>query len=214
MNRRVSPPRRARRRRSSACFEPADVDVRMAELLCEVSDQWLAAKQVIERQFSIGYFDALYVRRFRCGVVEEQNGSRRILAFANLLEGPRRQELSVDPDALPQPTAPRVMDFLITSVLLWGKRGWLSHVQPRHGAARLGGRAPRRAHAASGSRRSSSAPRRAVSTLPGRPLLQAEVQPGLAAALHGVRGRVGMAGCPRQRQRAHRGQLEGPFTKA
>jgi phosphatidylglycerol lysyltransferase len=100
-------------------LEPAEVELRMAELL-EVSDHWLAAKQVIERQFSIGYFDPSYLRRFRCGVVEANNDSKRILAFANFLEGPGRQELSVDLMRY-RTDGPTVMDFLITSVLLWGK---------------------------------------------------------------------------------------------
>jgi phosphatidylglycerol lysyltransferase len=100
-------------------LEPAEVDARMADLF-EVSEHWLAAKQVIERQFSIGYFDPSYVRRFRCGVVEEKNEARKILAFANFLEGPGRQELSVDLMRY-RTDGPTVMDFLITSVLLWGK---------------------------------------------------------------------------------------------
>ena len=100
-------------------LEPAEVDARMAELF-EVSEHWLAAKQVIERQFSIGYFDPSYVRRFRCGVVEETSESGKILAFANFLEGPGRQELSVDLMRY-RTDGPTVMDFLITSVLLWGK---------------------------------------------------------------------------------------------
>jgi phosphatidylglycerol lysyltransferase len=100
-------------------LEPPEVDARMAELFA-VSEHWLAAKQVIEREFSIGYFDPAYVRRFRCGVVEEQSDSRRILAFANFLEGPGHQELSVDLMRY-RTDGPTVMDFLITSVLLWGK---------------------------------------------------------------------------------------------
>ena len=100
-------------------MEPAEVDARMAEL-AEVSDHWLRAKQVIERQFSIGYFDPPYIRRFRCGVVEEKAGARKILAFATFLEGPRREELSIDLMRY-RTDGPTVMDFLITSVLLWGK---------------------------------------------------------------------------------------------
>jgi phosphatidylglycerol lysyltransferase len=100
-------------------LEPPEVSARMGELSA-VSDDWLRAKQVIERQFSIGYFDPAYVHRFRCAVVEENNDARRILAFANLLEGPRREELSVDLMRY-RTDGPTVMDFLITSVLLWGK---------------------------------------------------------------------------------------------
>ena len=80
----------------------------------------MAAKEVLERQFSIGYFDPAYLGRCRCGVVEEQAGARRILAFANLLEGPRHEELSVDLMRY-RTDGPTVMDFMITSILLWGK---------------------------------------------------------------------------------------------
>jgi phosphatidylglycerol lysyltransferase len=84
-----------------------------------VSDHWLRAKHGIERQFSIGYFDPAYLRRFPCAIVESgQDG--RLLAFANLLEGPRREELSVDLMRY-RVDGPNVMDFLITSVLLYGK---------------------------------------------------------------------------------------------
>jgi phosphatidylglycerol lysyltransferase len=100
-------------------MEPPEVVIRMAELQA-VSDHWLASKQILERQFSIGYFDPPYVGRFRCGVVEEAAGPRRILAFANFLEGPRREELSVDLMRY-RTDGPTVMDFLITSILFWGK---------------------------------------------------------------------------------------------
>lgn len=102
-------------------MEPPEIAARMGEL-AEVSEHWLGAKQVIERQFSIGYFDPGYLRRFRCAVVEERRDRPRILAFANLLEGPRREELSVDLMRY-RTDGPTVMDFLITSVLLWGKDG-------------------------------------------------------------------------------------------
>src|SRR5258708_33968865 len=98
-------------------MEPPEAAARTAEL-AEVSDHWLRAKQVIERQFSIGYFDPPYVARFRCAVVEENNDSRRILSFATLLEGPRRGELSGDLVRY-RPDGPTGMDFLITPILLW-----------------------------------------------------------------------------------------------
>jgi phosphatidylglycerol lysyltransferase len=99
-------------------LQPADVAARMTEIQA-VSDHWLDAKQGIERQFSIGYFDPAYLRRFPCAIVEScQDG--RVLAFANLLEGPRHQELSVDLMRY-RVDGPSVMDFLITSVLLHGK---------------------------------------------------------------------------------------------
>jgi phosphatidylglycerol lysyltransferase len=100
-------------------MERPEVVNRMADLK-GVSDHWLAAKQVLERQFSIGYFDPLYLARCRAAVVETAAPPHRILAFANLLEGPRREELSVDLMRY-RSDGPTVMDFLITSILLWGK---------------------------------------------------------------------------------------------
>lgn len=99
-------------------LQPPEVDARMVEI-GEVSDHWLRAKHGIERQFSIGYFDPAYLRRFPCAIVESCQGGR-LLAFANLLEGPRREELSVDLMRY-RVDGPNVMDFLITSVLLYGK---------------------------------------------------------------------------------------------
>jgi phosphatidylglycerol lysyltransferase len=100
-------------------MERREVAARMPEL-AEVSSAWLAAKQLTERQFSIGYFDPGYISRCRCAVVEDARGQRRILAFANLLEGPHRDELSIDLMRY-RVDGPSVMDFLIASLLLHGR---------------------------------------------------------------------------------------------
>jgi len=102
-------------------MERREVQARMAELE-QISDAWLEAKHLVERQFSIGYFDRAYVARCRCAVVEEPREGGRILAFANLLEGPRREELSIDLMRY-RTGGPSVMDFLITSLLLYAKDG-------------------------------------------------------------------------------------------
>src|SRR5205823_1698663 len=97
----------------------AETARRMTELR-EISDKWLNARGVVERQFSIGFFDETYLLQYPCAVVEEGRPDGRILGFANLLEGPDRQEISVD---LMRYTngGPSVMDFLIVSLLLEGK---------------------------------------------------------------------------------------------
>ncbi len=62
--------------------------------------------------------------QFPCAVVEEAKDSGRILGFANMLEGPRGSELSVDLMRY-RSDGPSVMDFLIVSLLLHGKsRGY------------------------------------------------------------------------------------------
>jgi phosphatidylglycerol lysyltransferase len=96
-----------------------EVAIRLPELAA-ISDDWLRAKHVVERQFSIGYFDPAYMARFPCAVVQEAAGEQRILAFANVLEGPGRGELSVDLMRY-RSGGPSVMDYLILSLLLLGK---------------------------------------------------------------------------------------------
>jgi phosphatidylglycerol lysyltransferase len=100
---------------------PYEVAPVMPEL-SEISADWLRNKGVRERQFSIGSFDPEYLKRFPCAVVEEATG--RIIAFANVLAGPRREELSIDLMRY-RTDAPRVMDFMFTSLFLYGKeRGY------------------------------------------------------------------------------------------
>jgi phosphatidylglycerol lysyltransferase len=96
-------------------MQPAEIAGRIKEL-AEISSGWLQAKQLVERQFSIGYFDPAYIQRFPCAVVEARD-SGRLLAFANLLQGPRHQELSVDLMRY-RTDGPGVMDFLLLSTML------------------------------------------------------------------------------------------------
>lgn len=86
-------------------------------VLREISDDWLRARGQQERQFSIGFFDDRYIRRFPCAVVE-QGG--RVLAFANLLRGPHREEFSIDLMRY-RSDAPSVMDFLFASLFFYAK---------------------------------------------------------------------------------------------
>ncbi|MEI6243831.1 MAG: phosphatidylglycerol lysyltransferase domain-containing protein, partial [Acidobacteriota bacterium] len=99
-------------------IERDEVTRRMAELE-DVSREWLQAREGVERQFSVGFFDAAYLSRFRCAVVEDATG--RLLGFANLFEGPRLREFSIDLMRY-RATGPSVMDFMIVSLLLEGQR--------------------------------------------------------------------------------------------
>ncbi len=58
-----------------------------------ISDQWLAAKNVREKGFSLGRFEENFLRHFRIAVLK-QNG--RIIAFVNLFEPDNRKRLSFD----------------------------------------------------------------------------------------------------------------------
>jgi len=90
------------------------------DALEQISNDWLRTKGLAERQFSIGFFDRAYLTRYRCAVVEEAAAPHRILAFANLLEGPNCEELSVDL-MRHRSDGPRVMDFLFVSLFMLGK---------------------------------------------------------------------------------------------
>jgi phosphatidylglycerol lysyltransferase len=85
-----------------------------------ISNDWLHTKGLTERQFSIGFFDRDYLRQYPCAIVEETTEPRRILAFANLLEGPNRGELSVDL-MRHRSDGPKVMDFLFVSLFMRAK---------------------------------------------------------------------------------------------
>ena len=100
---------------------PYEVETALPDLAA-ISDAWLKSKGVRERQFSLGFFEPDYLTRFPCAVVEDQSG--RIVAFANILPGPKREELSIDLMRY-RDDAPRVMDFMFTSLFIYGKeRGY------------------------------------------------------------------------------------------
>jgi phosphatidylglycerol lysyltransferase len=98
---------------------PYEVGAVLPEL-AEISNDWLRGKGQTERQFSIGFFDEKYLRRFPCAIVEDIRGPERILAFANLLRGPRHGELSVDLMRY-RSEGPSVMDFLFATLFFYGK---------------------------------------------------------------------------------------------
>jgi len=87
--------------------------------LKRISDSWLQEKNVKEKRFSVGFFDADYLSRFYLGVVRR---GERILAFANILSGGGKEELSIDLMRY-LPEAPNgVMDYLFLELMLWGHK--------------------------------------------------------------------------------------------
>ena len=113
--------RQAQRRanRDGATFEivgRAAVPAILPELRA-VSDAWLAAKNAVEKRFSLGFFDERYLAHFDVGVVRHQGA---VVAFANLWRG-GSTELSVDlmryNDAAPK----GVMDYMLIECMLWGR---------------------------------------------------------------------------------------------
>jgi phosphatidylglycerol lysyltransferase len=107
--------------KEGAAFEvvPAkDVGPLLPELK-EVSNAWLKEKNTREKGFSIGYFDDGYLRRFPLGVVRREG---RIVAFANILGGFGKEEVSIDLMRYLPGSLHGAMDFLFLQLMLWGKQ--------------------------------------------------------------------------------------------
>jgi phosphatidylglycerol lysyltransferase len=83
-----------------------------------ISDAWLAEKNAREKGFSLGRFDETYLKHFPAAVVR-RNG--RIVAFANLLEGAGKEELSIDLMRHLPEASDGVMEYLFIELMLWGK---------------------------------------------------------------------------------------------
>lgn len=88
-----------------------------------ISTGWLEAKGMREKCFSVGFFEPDYLRRCRLAIVRQD---QHLLAFANLWELDNLEELSIDLMRY-EPGSPNgVMEYLFTSLLLWGQeRGYL-----------------------------------------------------------------------------------------
>lgn len=103
---------------SFAVLQPEEVEARLPELR-RVSDEWLESRIGREKQFSVGGFDEEYLKRFPCGVIMEGD---RVVAFANLLPGPRKEELSIDLMRHDRRSPEGVMDYLFARLLDWGRQ--------------------------------------------------------------------------------------------
>jgi phosphatidylglycerol lysyltransferase len=91
----------------------------MMGALRAVSDDWLTAKAVAEKGFSLGFFDEAYLSRFPVAVIERDG---QIQAFANLWLGPQHVEVSVDLMRFRR-SAPRdVMEALVVYLMQWAKQ--------------------------------------------------------------------------------------------
>jgi len=100
---------------------PDAVTARVDQLQ-EVSDDWLATKNVGEKGFSMGSFDQRYVTRFPAAVIQRGDV---IEAFATLWPGPGGVELSADLMRHRADAPSGVMDALFGHAMLWGRaRGY------------------------------------------------------------------------------------------
>ena len=116
------PLRHAARRaeRDGAQFDiipAADVSALLPQLRA-ISDHWLAGKGGSEKSFSVGRFDNGYLQHCDCAVVRQGD---RIVAFANILATANGNELSVDMMRHDEGSPYGVMDFMFSSLLLWGQ---------------------------------------------------------------------------------------------
>jgi phosphatidylglycerol lysyltransferase len=92
--------------------------------LRDVSDAWLSRKRQVEKGFSIGRFDEVYLSRFPCAVVWDAAG--RVAGFANILEGRNGEEISVDlmryrPESDQESGLGDVIEYLFVRIMLFGK---------------------------------------------------------------------------------------------
>ncbi len=88
--------------------------------LKRISDAWLEAKHASEKGFSLGACTRTYLENFDIAVLRH-GPDGRIAAFANLLQGAGRHELSLD--LMRHDPAERgfVMDALFAHLMLWGR---------------------------------------------------------------------------------------------
>jgi phosphatidylglycerol lysyltransferase len=82
-----------------------------------VSDAWLAAKNAVEKRFSLGFFEERYISHFDVGVVRHQGA---VVAFANLWRG-GSTELSVDLMRYNDDAPKGVVDYMLIECMLWGR---------------------------------------------------------------------------------------------
>jgi phosphatidylglycerol lysyltransferase len=87
--------------------------------LKEVSDQWLEEKKTNEKRFSLGFFSPEYLSKTPIAVVSRNND---IIAFANILIGAEKEELSIDLMRFLPSSPEGIMDYLFIELLLWGKQ--------------------------------------------------------------------------------------------
>jgi len=106
--------------RSGTTFEIVSPE-QVAPLLPEleaVSDAWLRAKRTREKGFSLGFFDADYLRNFPIALARRAG---EIVAFANVWTSEAKHTASVDLMRFSE-NAPRgVMEYLFVKLMLWSK---------------------------------------------------------------------------------------------
>jgi phosphatidylglycerol lysyltransferase len=83
-----------------------------------VSDSWMSSKNAKEKGFSLGYFDAEYLKRCPIAVALKE---QRIVAFSNLWIGGAGDEISSDLMRYSADAPKGIMDYLFAGILAHGK---------------------------------------------------------------------------------------------
>ncbi len=101
-------------------FEVVDAhfDDGLMQELKRVSDQWLGEKNTSEKGFSLGRFQADYLRRFPIALIRHHG---RLIAFANIWKAADKSELSVDLMRHTNDAPNGTMELLFIHLMLWGK---------------------------------------------------------------------------------------------
>lgn len=86
--------------------------------LKNISDHWMSKKNVREKRFSLGFFRPDYLCRCMIAVIRKDGN---IIAFSNLWELENKAELSIDLMRYESGVANGVMEYLMISIMLWGK---------------------------------------------------------------------------------------------
>ena len=107
---------------ASFAIVPAEAVGAMLPEMRRISDQWLAAKALREKGFSLGRFDQDYLQHFPMATVRV---GTRLVAFANLWAAPAGGELAIDIMRYGSDAPRGVMTYLFVELMLWGRaRGY------------------------------------------------------------------------------------------
>lgn len=98
-------------------IQASDVETMLPQLK-NISDHWIKEKNVREKRFSLGFFKPDYLCRCMIAVIYKDGN---IVAFANLWELENKTELSIDLMRYESGVANGVMEYLMVSLMLWGK---------------------------------------------------------------------------------------------
>jgi phosphatidylglycerol lysyltransferase len=103
---------------SFAMLSPAQVREQLP-VLRRISNEWLEAKNIAEKGFSLGRFEDEYLANFSCGVVYVKE---QIVAFTNLWTTGSSNEVSIDLMRHANSASSNLMDYLFIEIMMWGRQ--------------------------------------------------------------------------------------------